>query len=167
MSMQVQVQMELLIVAKVVIAAFLGCVVGYERERDNRSAGIRTFGAVCAGAALFTGVVAHYADNNSTARVVANIITGVGFLGAGLIIKNDQTQEANGLTTAANIWAISAVGVAVAFGFYVIAVGSTMLLYLMLSINNFPSYKKWRKKIQGNQSEHKKHKDVETSQLDD
>ncbi len=162
-----QVQMELIIVAKVVVAAFLGCVVGYERERDNRSAGIRTFGAVCAGAALFTGVVAHYADNNSTARVVANIITGVGFLGAGLIIKNDQTQEANGLTTAANIWAISAVGVAVAFGFYVIAVGSTLLLYLMLSINNFPTYRKWRKKIQTKDSKPKQQTDTEVNRLDD
>ena len=88
-----QVQLELIIVAKVIFAAFLGCLVGYERERDNKSAGIRTFGAVCAGAALFTGVVAHFADNNSAARVVANIITGVGFLGAGLIFKNDQMQE--------------------------------------------------------------------------
>ena len=151
-----QVQLELIIVAKVIFAAFLGCFVGYERERDNKSAGIRTFGAVCAGAALFTGVVANFADNNSAARVVANIITGVGFLGAGLIFKNDQMQEANGLTTAANVWAISAVGVAVALGFYVIAIGSTLLLYLMLSINNFPTYRKWRKKIQSEEADHKK-----------
>ena len=70
--------------------------------------------------------------------------------------QNDQMQEANGLTTAANVWAISAVGVAVALGFYVIAIGSTLLLYLMLSINNFPTYRKWRKKIQSEEADHKK-----------
>ena len=74
-----QVQLELIIVAKVIFAAFLGCLVGYERERDNKSAGIRTFGAVCAGAALFTGVVAHFADNNSAHASWPISLPGSGF----------------------------------------------------------------------------------------
>lgn len=142
------IKIELMMVAKILSAAIFGCLIGYQRERENKNAGIRTFGAVSAGAALFTVVGIHFADTNASSRIIANIITGVGFLGAGIIYNNKHNNEANGLTTAANIWAVSAIGVATALGYYVISVVTTAMLYFMLSLNHFSFYRNWQTRIQ-------------------
>ncbi|MFV8376961.1 MgtC/SapB family protein [Flavobacterium sp. GSP11] len=117
------------------------------RTREQKCR-IRTFGAVSAGAALFTVVGMHFSETDDSSRIIANIITGVGFLGAGIIYNKQQSNESSGLTTAANVWAVSAIGVAAALGFYVISAVTTALLYFMLSLNQFGFYRNWQNRIQ-------------------
>lgn len=84
--MQIDIASELIILIKLVVSFLLGAFIGLDRERHGRDAGIRTYGAVCVGATLFTAVTMHLADDPTAAsRVIANIITGIGFLGAGII----------------------------------------------------------------------------------
>ena len=149
---EADIKFELIMVAKILLAAILGCIIGYQRERENKNAGIRTFGAVSAGAALFTAVGMHFSETDDSSRIIANIITGVGFLGAGIIYNKQQSNESSGLTTAANIWAVSAIGVAAALGFYVISVVTTALLYFMLSLNHFSFYRNWQNRIQNDKN---------------
>ena len=124
--------------AKLVLAVVLGGIIGTERAVVARqAAGTRTFGLVALGACLFV-ITASYVDlahlgivNFDPMRVAAAIITGVGFLGGGLIIFRGHTQH--GITTAAGLWISSAVGIAVAFGLYAIAIFSTVLVLLIFT----------------------------------
>ncbi|MDO8552151.1 MAG: MgtC/SapB family protein [bacterium] len=124
--------------AKLVLAVVLGGIIGTERAvMARQAAGTRTFGLVALGACLFV-LTANYVDlahlgivNFDPMRVAAAIITGVGFLGGGLIIFRGETQH--GITTAAGLWISSAVGIAVAFGLYAIAIFSTVLVLLIFT----------------------------------
>jgi putative Mg2+ transporter-C (MgtC) family protein len=136
-----------LIVLQILTAFFLGGFIGFERERHRIGAGIRTYAAVCMGAAMFTIVGNNLMDIQGASRMVSNIITGVGFLGAGLIFKDQTHQRAVGLTTAATIWATAAVGVAVGYHLYGIAVTCAIALYFLLALDEYKWYKKWREKI--------------------
>ena len=129
------VEVNLLVFANLLGALLLGLLVGYERSYHGRAAGMRTYGIVCmASAALtvfagypgfwFGGNHAGVASTDPT-RVIQGIVTGVGFLGAGLIMKDGR--NITGLTTAASIWAASAIGVLVGVGFY----GAAILLSLL------------------------------------
>ncbi|MEX1014814.1 MAG: MgtC/SapB family protein [Candidatus Paceibacterota bacterium] len=141
---------------RVVVAILLGAVVGFERELVGKEAGIRTDILVSAGAALFTiaGIMVHYviglpADGSNflnevmgSARgiaIIAGIVTGIGFLGAGLIIKNDD--RVMGVTTAASVWFVAAAGMLAGLGLTELAVFSTLgislLLYLLRKIDLF------------------------------
>lgn len=82
----VDIQTELTIILHLIISVLLGGLIGYDRERDGNNAGIRTYAAVCLGATVFTSVANHLTgDPASASRIIANIITGIGFLGAGII----------------------------------------------------------------------------------
>ncbi|MDG1871934.1 MAG: MgtC/SapB family protein [Flavobacterium sp.] len=139
---------ELIIVSKLIISFFLGAFIGFDRERHGQDAGIRTYAAVCIGATLFTAIAAHLVNNQGEAlRVVANIITGVGFLGAGIIYRNNSVGTSHGLTTAATIWCTSAVGVAVGLNMFIISIVASLALYFLLSLHHQKWYLKWKQKM--------------------
>jgi putative Mg2+ transporter-C (MgtC) family protein len=130
------------LVLRLVVALVLGGVIGLERELTGQAAGLRTHMTVALGAALF-GVVSAYsfgdfihprADTNyqiDVTRIASNIVTGVGFLGGGIILK--QGVSVRGLTTAASMWVTAAVGLAVSLGSYIEAVVATTVLILALT----------------------------------
>jgi putative Mg2+ transporter-C (MgtC) family protein len=123
---------------RIFIAGVLGGIIGFERDIHGRAAGLRTHLLVCIGAALFmimSEQIAIYAKNNGIvnsdpARIAAQIVTGIGFLGAGTIIREGFTVR--GLTTAACLWVVAAIGMAVGAGNYILAVSTTILSVLSL-----------------------------------
>ena len=143
-------------VAQLFIALLLGAFIGLEREVHGNSAGIRTYAAVTLGAALFTLIGIHATDVTAASRIVANIVTGIGFLGAGIIYKDSNKGLTFGLTTASTIWATAAVGVAVAYNMYVIAASASAAIYFLLSLHHFRWYNrikdKWKEKHEQNQN---------------
>lgn len=118
---------ELIKLLNVVLAAVLGFAIGLERKIRFKEAGIRTHTIVCIGSALIV-VVSKYAfgEETDTARVAAQIVSGIGFLGAGIIMY--RGQKMHGLTTAAGVWATAGVGMACGGELWIVAVGSTALL---------------------------------------
>jgi len=128
---QQEVAANLLVFANVFGALLLGLIVGYERSYHGRAAGMRTYGLVCMASCALTVIVGfpsswfggavtqHLAPVDPT-RVIQGIVTGVGFLGAGVIMK--EGLNISGLTTAASIWSSSAIGVLVGLGFYMAAI---------------------------------------------
>ncbi|WP_341874177.1 MgtC/SapB family protein [Flavobacterium limi] len=147
---------ELFILLKLLVSLILGFFIGLDRERHGHDAGVRTYAAVSIGATLFTSITVHLAaDPGAASRVIANIITGVGFLGAGIIYRNNHGESSHGLTTAATIWCTSAVGVAVGLNMYIIAVASAGALYFLLSLHHQKWYIRWKKKIKYDHSSHK------------
>jgi len=123
------------IVVRLLLAAVLGGALGYERERSGKSAGLRTHMLVAIGSALFVlvpqqaGVVV-----GDMSRVIQGIVTGVGFLGAGAIIKHASDQSVQGLTTAAGVWLTAAIGIACGMGREATAVLSTVLALAVLTV---------------------------------
>ena len=117
---------------RLLVALLLGAVVGLERERQERAAGLRTVTMVSLGSCLFTIVGAYGFANTDPSRVAAQIVTGIGFLGAGTIfLRKDLVR---GLTTAATIWAVAAIGMASGTAQYVIAVFTTLLILSVLMV---------------------------------
>jgi putative Mg2+ transporter-C (MgtC) family protein len=105
------------IVIRLAVAAAFGMVIGIERELRDQAAGLRTHMLVAVGACLFTVVSAYgFESNGDPSRVASNIVTGIGFLGAGAIIR--EGVSVRGLTTAASLWVVAAVGAAVGVGLY-------------------------------------------------
>jgi putative Mg2+ transporter-C (MgtC) family protein len=121
---------------RLILAAGLGALLGYEREAMGKSAGMRTHALVGLGAALFVGVpyIANVSDD-AVSRVVQGLVAGIGFLGAGAIVKGRPGEEIVGLTTAATIWTTAAIGMAVGLGrdlsAIVAAVGALLILRVM------------------------------------
>lgn len=115
-------------VAQILLAALLGGIIGWEREKRGRPAGIRTHVLVATAAALFTAIGIAF-DPSDPLRVAANVVTGIGFLGAGMIIRD--RGGVHGLTTAASIWGVAALGTAVALGFYVLALVSAAIMFFI------------------------------------
>jgi putative Mg2+ transporter-C (MgtC) family protein len=118
---------------RLVVAAALGAVVGLERELAGQPAGLRTHALVALGSALFTVVGLTFTQpetDGEAARIVAAIVTGIGFLGAGTIVRAGGTVL--GLTTAASLWATAAVGLAAGSGFYLLALVSVGLIIAVL-----------------------------------
>jgi putative Mg2+ transporter-C (MgtC) family protein len=98
-----------------------GFLIGLERESKGKPAGISTHCFVIGGSMIFSYLSAHV-DPNSTSRIAAHIITGIGFLGAGLILKSEEDKRVTNLTTAASIWFLCAIGMALGFGFFFIGI---------------------------------------------
>lgn len=120
------------------LCLLFGTAIGVERELRNKPAGISTHCFVMAGAALFTYVSAAI-DPSSPARIAAQVVSGVGFLGAGMILKSEANTVKN-LTTAAAIWFAAAVGMVIGFGWYLI--GAMASLYAIL-VPRIPHVKSW------------------------
>lgn len=119
--------------ARLALAAGLGGVIGTERELADQPAGLRTHMLLSIGACLFTVVSAYaFGSGGDPSRLAAQIVTGVGFLGGGAILRHGASIR--GLTTAASIWATCAVGVAVGTGRYVLSLGGTVLILATLVV---------------------------------
>ncbi len=136
--MYLDLEMYFITIFRLLLACILGGLIGYERESMNRPAGFRTHILVCLGSALvmvtsqyifekYSGVV-----NADPARLGAQVISGIGFLGAGTIIREGASVK--GLTTAASLWAVSCVGIAAGIGFYEGAIVAALVIYLTLIV---------------------------------
>ena len=127
------VQLEM--VLRILLAAVLGMIVGFERFHAHKPAGLRTHMLVCIGSALFT-VVSIYgfsSTNSDPSRVAAGVVAGIGFLGAGAII-HAQDGGLHGLTTASSIWAVAAIGLAAGTGMYIVAAVATGIVLVVLYV---------------------------------
>jgi len=123
------------VVWRLLAAAALGAIVGLERETRKKPAGLRTNMLVAVGAAAFTVVTVGVAQDSGTSdptRIVQGVATGIGFLGAGSIMR--WRSQVTGLTTAAGIWVVGAVGVACGLGEYTIAVAASLIAALILAV---------------------------------
>jgi len=146
--------MELQMLLRLLLATVLGGVVGIERGKGDRPAGLRTHVLVCVGSTLFMLVsIFGFGDTTpvhttvddlgvrrDSARIAAQVVSGIGFLGAGTIIHEGLSIK--GLTTAASMWMVSAIGLAVGAGMYVVSIGSTLLTLVVLTVLH-----KWEKHI--------------------
>ena len=103
------------IIIRISLALLAGAILGIEREYRNKSAGFRTLILISIGSCLFT-LISLLLSSDTMDRIVANVVTGIGFIGGGVIFKSEE--GVNGLTTAATIWVTAAVGMAVGAGFY-------------------------------------------------
>ncbi|MEI5998119.1 MgtC/SapB family protein [Paraburkholderia bengalensis] len=127
------------IVARLLIAALLGSVIGFERERLNWAAGLRTHMLVCMGSALimlvsafgFADVLGQKDVVLDPSRIAAQVVSGIGFLGAGSILLRGEIVR--GLTTAASLWSVAGVGLAVGGGMYTAAIGATVIMLIILA----------------------------------
>lgn len=131
--------LRLIVLAKLILATVLGGAVGIERELSNKPAGLRTNILICVGAALFTQLSIDIAQigftpdgrpYGDTTRIAAQIVSGIGFLGAGAILHAEGAIV--GLTSAATVWVVAAIGAAVGAGAYIDAVGGTALIVIVL-----------------------------------
>ncbi|MES2974094.1 MAG: MgtC/SapB family protein [Pseudomonadota bacterium] len=126
------------IVLRLTIAALLGGLLGFERESKGKAAGVRTHMLVALGSALFVMIPQHAGlQEAELSRVMQGIIAGIGFLGAGTILKGNDEEKVRGLTTAAGIWMTAAIGVAAGLGREATAVLSTLLALAILSLVPF------------------------------
>lgn len=116
---------------RIFISLVVGAVVGFEREYQSKPAGLRTMIMICMGSTILTEL-SLLIPGNSNDRIASTIITGIGFLGAGVIFKDNMSV--NGLTTATTIWVVSALGMAIGLGEYFIALVGVLLVLSVLSI---------------------------------
>ena len=126
---------------RLLVAMVLGALVGYERERAGKPAGVRTHDMVSLGAALFAVVSLHgFGNAGDPARVAAQVVTGIGFLGAGAILH--QRGYVQGLTTAASLlWVTAAIGLAVGVGMLRMSLATAILVFLLLRFGPRPKPK--------------------------
>jgi putative Mg2+ transporter-C (MgtC) family protein len=128
--MSLVLQAEILL--ELILATFLGMVIGLDREYRNQPAGLRTHMLVGLGSCLFTVLSIYAFPGSDPGRVAAQIVAGIGFLGAGTIIN--RKGQAHHLTTAASIWATAAVGMAVGTGAWFLGIGASLLIWIILSV---------------------------------
>lgn len=138
-------QLELIMASRAVFAALLGGLIGLERERHGQDAGIRTYAAVSLGACVF-GLVSMHSQGLAAidTRIAAQVVTGVGFLGAGLIMR--EQGRTTGLTTAASLWATASIGLAMAFGMYLLGLLSTAIIFALLASHHLPGWRLFSRK---------------------
>ena len=132
------------------LATICGVAIGLERYTNGADAGIRTYSLVCIGACLFGLVSTHahgpayYQSVADPTRIAAQIVSGIGFLGAGIIFRDHS--HVHGVTTAANIGVTASVGLAIAFELYLIAIFTTCIILIILSSNRWEFMRKLRNK---------------------
>ena len=131
------------IVTKLLISILIGGIIGSEREFHNKSAGLRTLMLICLGATLFTIFSMELGERTSPDRIASNIVTGIGFVGAGVIFMGGT--GINGVTTAATIWATAALGVGVGAGHQYIALAGCIVLVGILQ--SFKLVEEWIDRI--------------------
>lgn len=125
---------------RILLAAVLGAVIGLERQLHGKVAGVRTNMLICLGAAVLTMVSEQMGlkYDDSVGRIAAQVVSGVGFLGAGVIIRD--RGGVHGLTTAATIWLVAAVGMAAGAGFHVLALSATLVaIGVLTGLRNWPT----------------------------
>ena len=123
------------VIVRMIAATVLGAIVGIEREKAGKPAGLRTHMLVCLGTTVV--VLACYGSGmgeDALSRVIQGIVTGIGFIGAGSIIKVAEQQDIKGLTTAAGLWMTAAIGVSVGLGSLGVAILATILTLIILAL---------------------------------
>jgi len=134
---EIEPRLELILLLRLLVAGALSAVLGWERESAGKPAGLRTHMLVGIASALYTvlaelAVMDHPTDENDMRadpiRVIQAVAIGVGFLGSGVIFVSRSGDSVLGLTTAGSIWATAAIGIAAGLGYYILAVGATVLL---------------------------------------
>jgi len=123
---------QLTYVGQVLLAVLLGGIIGFQRELSGKSAGPRTYALICAGATLYTILSLNFFSNNSA--IASTIVSGIGFLGIGTILHKENHIE--GLTTAAGMWIVAAVGMAVGVGEFFLSTASCIIVLTVLMIND-------------------------------
>jgi len=135
-------------IIRLVVATILGGLIGLERVRRSKEAGVRTHCIVCLTAAVFmilskyafTDVAALSLNKTDNARIAAQVVSGISFLGAGIIFKEGKSGVVRGLTTAAGIWATASVGLAIGGGMYVVGFAATLIiLFLQFFLHKHPA----------------------------
>ena len=121
-------------IIKILISIALGFLIGLEREKHKKAIGIRTTSLITLGSTLFA-IISIYSFHADQSRVIAQIVSGIGFLSAGVILKN--SDQSTGLPTAATIWCAAAVGVLVGIGMFEIAIISTLSILIINTIFNY------------------------------
>ena len=134
-------QRELDFAIRLGLCLLCGVIIGLERESRGKPAGISTHCLVIGGAMLFT-FLSVIVDPNSPARVAAQVVSGVGFLGAGMILESEGTGTVTNLTTAAAVWFAAAIGMAIGMGWFVIALASALY---SVAVPRIPHMSKWGK----------------------
>lgn len=124
---------------KIFLAILAGGLIGAEREFQNKAAGFRTLIFICLGATLFTIFSLRISDQGDPARIAAQIVTGVGFIGAGVIMRD--AGRVHGITTAATIWLSAALGTGIGMGQYALVGASALSILIVLSL--FPRLEHW------------------------
>ena len=124
-----------------ILSWFLGGLIGWQREVKGHAAGLRTHALVCGGSCLLS-LLSFSGQGGDKGRIAAQVITGIGFLGAGVILRRGVTVR--GLTTAATVWLVAGVGIAVGAGFHyaVLAVLTTLLTLLTLAMEGLPLFRR-------------------------
>jgi len=140
--------LDLELMLRVLLSFALGGILGYEREQTGRPAGLRTHMLVCAGSVCFTvaGIYGFQSVENGPrdpARVAAQVVSGIGFLGAGTIFRTPSTVR--GLTTAASIWLVAGTGMLIGTGMYAMAIFTTGCAYITLQWLRYPSHRRRRR----------------------
>ncbi len=125
---------QLIFIGQVLLSIFLGSMLGLQRERWGKWAGPRTYALVCAGSCLFTILSLNFFANNST--IASAVVSGIGFLGAGTILHKENRVE--GLTTAAGLWMMAAIGMAVGVKEYLLASIISVIILGVLMFNDKP-----------------------------
>jgi putative Mg2+ transporter-C (MgtC) family protein len=123
---------QLIMMGQVSLAGALGALIGWQREKAHKPAGLRTHILIAMGAALFTAISVNVAGD-TTMRIAAGVVAGIGFLGAGAIVHRSHAIE--GLTTAASIWVVAAIGMACGVGLYLVAIAVAVVAFLILLLN--------------------------------
>lgn len=127
------------ILIKIGLAVVIGGIVGAEREYRSKSAGFRTMMLICVGATIFTMISLLLGGNNSPDRIASTIVTGIGFVGAGVIFKMEN--RLNGITTAATIWVTASLGMAIGSGHYWIgSIGCGVTILVLLSFKHLDNW---------------------------
>lgn len=139
--------LELTLAARMAIAALLGFIIGLERESRGKSAGERTFAIVALGAAGFSGVAITMFPETA-GQAVAGVATGIGFLGVGIIWRAEEGQT-RGLTTAASILCVAAIGVVAGIGLYLTALLATGLALFILDFDRIPGLRGLHRRVTG------------------
>ena len=125
------------LIARLVLALVLGFIIGFERKMRFKEAGIRTHTIVCVGSCLYMLISKFaFSGDYDSARVAAQIVSGLGFIGAGMIFYHKEMVH--GLTTAAGIWATAAIGMAAGAGWYIVAGGAAALIILIQCVMHLP-----------------------------
>jgi len=120
------------IIGKLLLAVLVGGLLGAEREYRSKSAGFRTLTMICLGAAMFTILSEQIGSPGTPDRIAANVVVGIGFVGAGVIFKGGISSKVSGITTAAMIWVTAALGMAIGAGYMMIATVACILTLLVL-----------------------------------
>lgn len=155
--------MEISLLLQILAAFIFGALIGLERDFHGSPAGVRTYAAVCLGSCVFGLISTHaqgahyYQSVVDPTRIAAQIVTGIGFLGAGVIFRTGVTTI--GLTTAATIWATAAVGLSIAFKLYSVSIFATILIIITLALNELPLWENFKNKVKKRRIEYMKSKE--------